>query len=245
MDFPTLYAANVLEEGGSSGIELKKGYIRGDAERVGLYQYDKLMVHDLEKTLPSYTTSANQLLSSVYMTPRVPCDDEHYDYLILSQVLAYPIYDDQTFSAGKFGQFYSVNIADRVMIDENELKIVNSNVSRASSQSYLFQTNHKGQVYYGADGVAVTTTNIFQSDVTVSINNNNEFNIQQGSFKINGNSTFFSSSWWSHMTDIRLQYIHEIYALPKSSTVRGWTRLSNVHNMYDIMSGTPTLTPFS
>lgn len=58
--------------------------------------------------------------------------------------------------------------------------------------------------------------------------NNNVITIKSPNFKIRGSGTYLNNYFYGMITDIRYQWICELYRIPVDSNVVGWEKISQI-----------------
>ena len=83
-------------------------------------------------------------------------------------------------------------------------------------------------------------TYAYATDPSVS---NGVLTVSSPQLRIRGNASYLSSTYWGYITDIRFQYVIELYRVPLSASVKGWERLSQIYHARDCVdSASHTLT---
>jgi hypothetical protein len=208
--------------------DLKLGAIRPDAELVQTWSYDKLIHDDENITIPAYTTTDTTLKNWEALTPTVTADRDNYCYFAQCRGLAIPIYSSSAIGAGRSEYCVSCMEQEFVIIPANSAKaIVDSTKSNnAWSVALARQANWNRNLYWSnATTLALDTQNYgaylnFGVDIAMG---GSTITARAPMLKIRGHATYFNSTYWGYMTDIRYQYVIELYRVPKTSlNVAGW-----------------------
>ena len=110
---------------------------------------------------------------------------------------------------------------------------------------------HKKTVYAGSSSsVNIVTSstvygiyNNFNNPAITNLNTaNGTIEVRSPSVTMRGSSTYFSSTYWGALTDIRLQYVIELWRSPKASQINGYAVGSQEIHIIDYATGNGTLT---
>lgn len=235
--------------GGGGSTTLTFGAIRPDAELLQTYSYDKYIVSGEGKNLPSYSTTAQTLLASDNLSPTITIDTSSYNYLITLRGISIPTYNTTTLGAGR--QEYSLGFAMfehlqtpantfHALVDtskkytstDNLIYMATGNSTRlgyfSSASSFKIQ-----QAQYGAY-LALTAPSVSSSTLT----------IKSPALSMRGSATYFSSTYWGYVTDVRYQWKIDVWRAPKGNlNLDGWFGWQfQTHILDDLYSNTHTLT---
>ena len=200
---------------------LKNFVIRPDAELLQTYSYDKWIHEDEGITIPAYTTSDTTLKASASLSPTLSFNYDDYDYRILQRFLATPIYADGTAVAiGRVEYWLGCYVYDLVEIPKN-LFIAANGTKYGSRTSGHYQCGQFYRECYWSSATALTAyaTAAYgpvMAPTSPAISSTTE-TIKSPSLKIRGHSTYFRSARWAELSDIRYQYVIDVYRVPKDS----------------------------
>ena len=214
--------------GGGGSFTPKVGVIRPDAELVQRWSYDRLFVHDNEGTIPAYTTTATTLQNTEILTSTYQASSD-YLYFICVRVLVIPQYNATKVQGYQEYHFFHQTYEYR-RIRENVIQAANgtkygysysgSNAIANHGASYgviYWKNNTEISAYLGTYGAYGE----YPSNPTVS--SSLVMTIRSPRFGIRGSSIYMTSDAWSHLTDIRMQYVVELYRVPNNNTsLDGW-----------------------
>lgn len=242
-------SAGVRTAGTSSGgtTELKMGVLRPDAEIVQTYSYDKYIVADEGKTIPSYTTSSTTLLGSSNLSPKVSIDLTNYNYYVLIRTLTIPQYSITT--TGKGRQEYTIGsylyeIADFPANTFSSIIEPTKKVTFRNTNVYEVGVNKI--IYYASDttlDIDATNTYACIQTVVAPSKSSTALTLKSPNFLIRGHTTFYSSTYFNATTDIRYQYIIETYRAPKDNlNIDGWGIYNQAQHVVDCVDNGGTLT---
>ncbi|MBP5597720.1 MAG: hypothetical protein J6Y02_20280 [Pseudobutyrivibrio sp.] len=224
------------------------GALRSDAVLVQRWTDDKLFVTDLSGTIPAYTTSSTSIRSSGALTYSggggSPVTD--YSYYLVYRSLNTPVYNSDTIRAAKPIYDILCGVIEYVIFPAN---IMGPTGTTHSTYSSAVQYQHHRLVYYsGTTGSVTATTSNYgpYSSMTTSPSSQNtttaEITISLPTIYLRGSSSYFGQTSWEEMTDLRMQYVFELYKAPISN-LRGWSVGSLYEHTLDCAkSSTGTLT---
>lgn len=215
---------------GTAATQLKMGAIRPDAELVQSWTYDKLIHEDEGVTIPAYTTTDTTLKAWGALTPTVQIDRANYDHWFVARTLTIPIYDTTTASAGRQDYSVSTYTNDFIIIPANTAaSILDSSVKFSSLYADNKAGNTYGSTLYWSSASAVTLSQswnagAYQQYVAQPNLSYVTVTARSPALKIKGDTTLLNSTNWGHMTDIRYQYVMELWRAKRGSlNYDGWT----------------------
>ncbi len=205
-----------------SSTELVPIALRPDAEIIQTYESDDYVNADLGIEIPEYSTSAKTLVAAANLTPTVTIDTDNYSYLITERFLTIPEYSVETLAKGReeyqFSSYtYEIGTMEMHSLIGNKT-VINRNVLLANGiVRFIYWSSATAigaftAVSYGAVQV-----------VAVPTISNNTLTIKAPSITLKGHTTYFTSTFYNALTDIRRQYVIEVYRAPKNNlNVDGW-----------------------
>lgn len=228
------------------GVTLQPYVLRPDAEVIQTHTLDSLYVADMGNTLPSYSTSAKTIVPMVQLST-IAMDIANYNYYVTQRGLAIPIYNTDTIVAGQCEYVVSAMSCEVVVVPAYEARSLNG--ASAYTGNYLTvvaPTTCIREVYWrSATNISCASstygTYIEGQAPGLSSTSSTTLIIRSPRMSIRGNSTYFSSSAWSNMTDIREQYIVQVWRAPKANT-DGWEVRSNIGSIFEDVRNGGTLT---
>lgn len=236
------------------GTSIVWGPIRGDAELAKSWTYDKLIHADEGVTIPSYSTTDTTLKSGAALTSE-NLNFSDYSYTLLFRSLSMPLYSDSTKSNGR-QLYHAISFSYNFIYVPPSAFSYDGTTASANSSAQVY-TAFSGPsfprlVYYGsASNIRAVNSNrgayMLTPSITITLSNTSPYNtatleLSSPNMNIRGNSTYFNSTNWGKMTDIRYQYIIELWRVPASATVHGWEVESQFRHILDCANGTGTLT---
>lgn len=218
--------------GGGSVVPIA---LRPDATLVYSKTYDAHIVDDEGVSIPSYTTTATSLLATQNnwaTTPRLTfptAAGTGTSYLCVWRLYAIPEYNTTTKSKGRQEYWVSsyvfeyVRISGLPAVDSSKAAAaygtsISTNMTRlaywASATAFSSSSGSYGAYVYSPTAPAVT----FGSNYVTMVFN-------RPALYIRGNSTYFTSTNWGHLTDIRYVIKLEVYSAPDGQLglFNGWT----------------------
>ena len=242
----TAVASGKYTTGNITVNPFKFGVLRQDAEKVQTYTYDKQIVRDESVTIPAYTTTATALMASAALSPTYTADLDNYNYYILERFFTYPIYSSTAKAKGR-NEYAVSSVAYEVVRIPPDNFITSSGKALASASTQIVSGGAFHRVFYWSSGSAV---NVYTSaaygcyqTATAPTISSGVITINSPVFNVRGNGTYYSSTYWGYTTDIRYQYIIEIYRAATTNGINGWSCTSQMmHNLDSINNNNWTLT---
>lgn len=246
-------AAGVRTAGTSSGGggTLKIGVIRPDAQLVQTWSYDKLIHADEGVTIPAYTTTEQTLKASATLAASVSLNTSSYDYFFTFRGIAAPVYSSNTKGAGRFVYSVSVSSYELVYVPKS-LLTDGGNVSERHPVALpavgtgfnLYWRNasaiRSGSSVNSGGAYLSPTTPVLTASVTTD---NQTVEIKSPKLCLRGSTTYLTSTYWGYITDIRYQYIIQLWRAPRTGDIEGWALTSQaVHAAQCASSVSGTLT---
>lgn len=208
----------------SSG-SIQRIILRPDAELWKTWTYDGLIVADEGVTIPAYATTQQALKTSVRLE-EITLDDSNYKYAVIAKTLSIPIYNTIEIAKGRFEWGATTHIFEDVVVSGGKFKtLVDGSSASASSMGFSGGNYYRG-VNFGVYVTPVIQTNntygTWQSFSSPSFGSG-KLRINSPSFVMRGNDNTFSKQFWEATTDIRYQYVIELWRAPIGSlSYDGW-----------------------
>ena len=241
---------------GGGGTSIVMGHLRGDATLAKSWTYNKLIHADEGVTIPAYSTSAQTLKSGSTLTSE-SLNFADYSYTLIFRALAMPIYSDSTKGSGRFIYQATSYIYNFIYLPPSAFNHDGTTASTtANTQVYsaLGEQSTKRSVYYSSSSAIRFISNItYGVNITVpptpsiTLSSTSPYNtatlsVTSPDLTVRGSNTYLNSTNWGKMTDIRYQYIFELWRVPQSATVHGWEIESQLRHVIDCANGNGTLT---
>lgn len=229
---------------------LKFGVLRSDATLVQSYTYDKNLIADeVLEELPAYTTTATTIVASAALSPTITLDYATYNYYVLMRGITIPSYSVTSKAKGRAEYHVYSKAYEIAEIEANSfIALVNGTTKYASRTVTASDAGISQRLLYWKDGSSVTpySTGAYgtvQVVVAPTISSG-VLTISSPNINVRGHTTYFTSTYFNALTDIRVQYIIEVYRVPKANlNIDGWTLGSQImHVMNCVNSATHKLT---
>lgn len=226
----TLLTAGKYLEGDvilTDAATLNPWVMRPDAEVVYTLAYDKYIVADEGVTFPAYATTTQTLKASQTISPTVPRTPADYNYYIAIRTLTIPEYSVTTKAKGRLEYSFSSAFYEIVDYPANTISALLDNTKvTALSYSLYAAGNNVGLVYWSSSTAlaryASATYGVAQT-ITAPTASGTEITIKTPAFIARGHTTYFTSTYMNAVTDVRYQYIIEVYRAPKNNlSFDGW-----------------------
>lgn len=207
-------------------IELKNGVLRPDAELIQSFSDDKYLVADEGITRPDYSTTATTLLASSDLTPTITVDQTAYNYSVLVRTVTIPEYSVTSKAKGR--EEYSIYCALYELFDiapNSFSALVDS--TKITSRATAFASLSALRMLYWSSASAMTlytaTTYGVHQVITAPALSGTTLTCKTPSQYIRGSTTYLSSTYYNAITDVRFQYVIEVYRTPKGNlNLDGW-----------------------
>ena len=217
----------------SGGGTATFGGIRPDAVLWKSYTYDKWMVADLQKTIPTYSTSttttfvASSNLEAITITPA------SYSYFVVQRCLTIPKYASGT-SVGKGYEEYSINvgIAEIIEVPANTLcSFVNTakKVTSITPRVTSFTSSYIG--YWSSASAFAQGNSSYGASCTVSTPSATAttLTLKTPALIIRDSTSYLTQTYHNAIEDIRYQYRIEVYRAPNTNpNTDGWSAVQQV-----------------
>ena len=225
---------------------LKEGIVRPDAELVKVFAFDKKAVADLHLTIPAYTTTATVFLDTENLEQLTV--DYNYRYFIVEKFCAVPTYNRNDKLKGRIEYMVSTACYDFVFTPANYYKSLDGFDAYGPAQ-IVAQANGAvtKQPYYSADNafnVYTSSTYGFGAVAQSPGVSSGKMTVKTPKWQLRGSANYFTSTYWNALTDIRLQYVIEVWRHPLDSMgFNGWNTTQILDHMVSCaQSATHTLT---
>lgn len=222
----------------------KEYIIRPDAELIHQWTADEKIVDDLELTIPAYKTSAQVIHTGAALSPTISVDYTNYCYYILMRGLAIPIYNTTTKQKGRCDYGASTYLYELIEIPANTFKTIDGTKTLTSRNEAVTASGSSGRELYWTSASAISVANNVTYGVYVTGQaptlSGTTLTVKAPVYGIRGSTTYMTSGAWGTMTDIREQYVIEVYRAPKA-TMNGWQLSYNIHDVVERASNGGTI----
>jgi hypothetical protein len=213
-------------EGGGT-VELAPYVLRPDAELIQTYTMDQYAVADLGLTIPAYTTTAQSLKAAASLTPTISIDLTQYRYIVAERFLTIPEYSITTKGKGRGEYLWCNYIYEVTRAPANEFPTIIDPTKTITSVQNLWATSYLYRYLYWTSSSAITlygsnAYGAYQTPSSPSISGST-LTIKAPALGVRGHSTYFTSTYMNALTDIRYQYVIDVYRAPMDNlNVDGW-----------------------
>lgn len=224
-------------------ISLKAYALRPDAELIKTYTSDQMAVEDLSLTIPSYTTTAQTLKSASNLSPTISVDLANYRYIAVERFLTIPQYSVTTKGKGRQEYLWCNYIYEVTRADANEFATILDPTKKITSAQILWATSYLYRYLYWTSSSAITlygsnAYGCYQTPSSPSISGST-MTIKAPLLGARGHSTYFTSTYMNALTDIRYQYVIDVYRAPLNSLgVDGWEHEQMLQHMIGCINTT-------
>lgn len=219
------------------GGSVKVGALRPDAELWKSWTYDKMIVADEGVTLPAYSTNTVTLKNTENLEA-VALDKDNYSYFLTTRTLAIPIYSDNTMRSGM--ELYLTNAygVDICFYKASEIKALDG-TAVGVDRSLLRSISESNIIVYYTDSVVATdlsSGNGAYCTPQVPSATGATLTVRSPVLRLKGGSSYLNSAAWGYLTDIRYQYVIELWRTPRSASPRGYVLSSQLHHVLDCVA---------
>lgn len=229
-------------------IILKPTVLRPDAQLVQSFTFDQYAVADLELTIPAYTTTAKTIMASAKLSPTISVDTTTHSFFVVERFLTIPEYSVSSKAKGRHEYTYCVYIYELARVPENTIKTIVDPTKMVTSATNIISSLSSYRLLYWSSGsaIALYASNgygCYQTPTAPSISGTT-LTIKSPALALRGSTTYFTSTYMNALTDIRYQYIIDVYKAPKEAmSLDGWITNSLVNHIIDcVNSSTHKLT---
>lgn len=223
---------------------LKNIIMRPDAELVTSVSYDKWAVADLELTLPSYSTSAQTLIASADLSPTISTPSfAEYMYYVVARFFAYPTYSVTTKAKGRVEFFVSSYLYELARQPLNTIHALLDPTKYLTSSIIAFSSMGFSRLVYYSSDTAIsaynsTSTGLYMTPVAPAYGSST-ITLKSPTCGFKGSGTYFSSTYFGAMTDVRYQYIFEVYRAPVGNlNIDAWGTTQNINHIINCVNST-------
>lgn len=210
--------------------------IRPDAELVKSWSYDKQLVRDENITIPSYST-ATQTLKASSNIESYTIDPTAYSYLATYRAMTNPIYSTTAKGQGRNEFCAQCGVFNLVFTKVQEIRSLDGTGKYIYSAMNTVQANSTNRIGYWSNASTFSSTTgsygVYQT-ITMT-GNSSTITVSTPKISIRGQSNYLGSTYWGYMTDIRVQYIIELWRAPLTPFPE-WSLGSQYHHMLDCIN---------
>ena len=206
----------------SGTTTLKYGVLRPDAELVKSYTYDKYIHEDEGVTMPAYTTTSTTLKASASLTPTVSMDLTNYNYEVLIRGLSIPTYSVTTKAKGRVEYTLVSAIYEVCEFPANMFHALIEPTRYLTSRSTsVYAAGNGSRIIYYSSGTALAAYASAaygpNQTITAPTISGTTLTLKSPTLITRGHTTYYVNTYMNATTDIRYQYIIDVYRSPKNN----------------------------
>ena len=224
-------------------ISLTQYALRPDAELLQTYTMDQYAVADLGLTIPSYVTSAQTLKASASLSPTITVDLNNYRYIAVERFLTIPEYSVTTKGKGRQEYLWCNYVYEVTRSNANVFPTIIDATKKIASAQTLWATSYLYRHLYWTSSSAITlygsnAYGCYQTPYAPSISDST-MTVKSPLLGARGHSTYFTSTYMNALTDIRYQYVIDVYRAPLNNlNVDGWEQEQMLQHMVGCINST-------
>lgn len=229
-------------ENASKTVSLKPTVLRPDAQLVQTYTFDKMAVEDLELTIPAYTTTAQSLKATSNLSPTITVDTATETFFVVEKFLTIPEYSITTKAKGRQEYTYCVYFYELARVPANTIETIDKSKAITSATNIIGTLSSYRLLYWSsASAVSLYGTNAYgcyQTPTAPTISGTT-LTIKAPVLGVRGSTSYFTSTYMNALTDIRYQYIIDVYKAPKQALgIDGWITNEVVNHILECANST-------
>ena len=227
----------------TKSITLVPYAIRPDAEHLQTYTYDKYAVADEGLTLPAYATSAQTIKAAANLTPTITVDMNNYRYFVVERFLSIPEYSVTSKGKGRAEYTWCTYFYEVTRAAANEFPTIIDPTKKITSVQILWASNQLYRLLYwtSSSAIALYATNgygVYQTPSTPSLSGTT-LTLKSPVLGARGSTTYFTSTYVNALTDIRYQYVIDVYRAPLNNLgIYSWGQDDMLQHMLDCINDT-------
>lgn len=226
----------------SKTINLKPTVLRPDAQLVQSYTFDQMAVDDLELTIPAYTTTAQSLKATSNLSPTVTVDLDTETFYVVERFLTIPEYSITTVGKARQEYTYCIYCYEVARVPANTFKSIDGSKTVTSATNIISTMSSYREVYWSSTtaitAYASNAYGAYQTPTAPSMSGTT-LTIKTPVLGIRGSTSYFTSTYMNAVTDIRYQYVIDVYKAPKEALgLDGWISNEVVNHILDCVNST-------
>lgn len=249
VETPDSHGGTIIEINGTPSVAtLNPWVMRPDAEKVYTLSYDKYIVADEGVTYPAYTTTSTTLKASQTISPTVARDPANYNYYVAERALSIPEYSVTTKAKGRVEYSFASAFYEIVDYPANTISALLNNTKVTALSYSIFSAGNNVGIVYWSSGTALAryasaAYGVAQT-ITAPTCTASAITIKTPALITRGHTTYFTNTYMNAVTDVRYQYIIEVYRAPKEHlNFNGWGLFNMSDHIMDcVHSSTHKLT---
>lgn len=227
----------------TKSITLTPYTIRPDAELLQTYTYDKYLVADEGIEVPTYSTTAKTLKAAASLTPTVSVDMNNYRYFVIERFLSIPEYSVTSKAKGRAEYTWCSYFFEVTRSAANEFPTIIDPTKKITSAQTLWASNQLYRLLYwsSSSATALYATNgygVYQTPSTPSLSGST-LTLKSPVLAARGHTTYFTQTYMNALTDIRYQYVIEVYRAPLNALgIYSWGQDTMLQHMIGCIDDT-------
>lgn len=216
---------------------LKMGVLRNDAELVQTWSKDSMFVSTDGGTIPAYSTAATTLIAGANLTPTASLAFTTYNYYVLIRALTIPTYNTSVIEKSRNEYSTTSSMYEVFEVPASTFKTLDGSKTYGSQSTNIVSAGVAYRMLFWSSATALTlygSTYGVQQIPTAPTISSSTLTIKNPSLQIRGNTTYLTQSVWESITDIRYQYVIELYRAPKGNlNLNGWGMYTQAMHIVD------------
>lgn len=216
---------------------LKMGVLRNDAELVQTWSKDSMFVSTDGGTIPAYSTTAQTLIAGANLTPTVSLTYESYNYYVLVRTITIPSYNTATIEKSRNEYTIASAMYEIVEIPASTFKTLDGSKTYSPRSPNVVSAGIAYRMLLWSSATAVTvyaSTYGVQQIPTAPSLSTPTLTLKNPSLQMRGSTTYLTQSVWETISDIRYQYVIELYRAPKNNlNLDGWGMYTQAMHIVD------------
>ena len=207
--------------------------MRPDTTIVHRVTYDKYIITDEKATWPGYTTTSTPLKATENLTTTVSLDYENYNYYIIERAMSIPIYNIDTIGKGRVEYSFAAAAYEIVEFPANTFTaLINSSTCTSRSLSVYSAGNALSLIYWSNASTLTRYSNaaygVAQTITAPAATTAGVLTLKTPVLLTRGHTSYFTQTYMDAVTDVRYQWVFEVYRAPKNNlSFDGWTMFNN------------------
>ncbi len=221
---------------------LKMGVLRNDSELVQTWSKDSMFISDDGGTIPAYSTTAQTLIAGGNLTPTATLTYASYNYYVLVRSIAIPSYNTATIEKSRNEYCVTSAMYEIVEIPANTFKTLDGSKTFASRSTNVLSAGTMYRLLYWTSATALylytSPYGVYQAPTAPTISSST-LTLKNPSLQIRGHASYLTQSVWESISDIRYQYVIELYRAPKNNlNLDGWGMYQQAMHIVDCVNST-------
>ena len=216
---------------------LTVGTLRPDAELVKTLSYDKYIVADEGITIPEYTTTQTTLKATSELSETYTISYTSYNWYILVRTLTIPEYSVTSKAKGRQEYQFTVRMYEIAEIEANTMAALIDPTKKVTSPSVsTIPIGMYGRIVYWSSGTAVSaySTDAYgaNQNIVAPTLSSSVLTFNAPDLRVRGSTSYFTNTYFNALTDIRYQWVIQVYRAPKNNlNLDGWGQATQANHI--------------